>query len=229
MSRWWWSVAILLATACGPREQPDQALITKDSAPASQTILIIGTSLTAGLGLDPVHSYPARLQARIDSLRWDFKVINAGVSGETSSGALSRLDWLIDQQAAPAVVLLETGANDGLRGINPDSIAANLSAILTRLRMLQPPPVIIVAGMEALPNLGASYANRFRGVFPRAARDHGAIYLPFLLEGVAGNPRFNQADGIHPNAAGAELVADHVWGVLRGVLDSLQGTADDGR
>lgn len=218
------SAVIAVLVACGPDRSQETApeQVAKDSVPSTgATVLFVGTSLTAGLGLDQSESFPALLQARVDSLRYPFRLVNAGVSGETSAGALRRLDWLLQQEGVPAVVVLETGANDGLRGIAPDSVMANLEAILNRLSAIEPRPVIVVAGMEAMPNLGAKYINRFRTLFPRVARDHGAYYLPFLLDGVAGNARFNQPDGIHPNAEGSRRVAENVWRVLGPVLDSL--------
>jgi acyl-CoA thioesterase-1 len=184
------------------------------------TVLLIGTSLTAGYGLDPAESWPTLVQERIESAGLRFRVVNAGVSGETSAGALHRIDWLLSQEV-PAVVMVETGANDGLRGQDPDSIRANLDAVLDHLDRVVPRPTVIVAGMEALPNLGAGYGNRFRALFPTVAREHGALFLPFLLDGVAGNPRFNQADGIHPNAEGSRRVAENVWRLMGPVLDSL--------
>lgn len=231
-SRWQagrWGLVVALLVACGgeraPGSEPPPAP-TKDSpAPAAETVLLIGTSLTAGYGLDPAQAWPTLLQAKADEAGLRFQIVNAGLSGETSAGALRRLDWLLERQA-PAAVMVETGANDGLRGQSVDSLEANLEAILSRLEDLRPRPVLIVAGMEALPNLGAAYTNRFRELYPRLARRHGAIYLPFLLDGVAGIARFNQADGIHPNPEGSIRVADNVWRVLRPVLDSL---AADGR
>ncbi len=213
-----------LLGACGgeraPGNEPPQAP-TKDSpAPAGETVLLIGTSLTAGYGLDPDQAWPTLVQAKADAAGLRFRVINAGLSGETSAGALRRLDWLLERQA-PAVVMVETGANDGLRGQSVDSLESNLEAILSRLERLRPRPVIIVAGMEALPNMGAAYTNHFRELYPRLARRHGAIYLPFLLDGVAGIARFNQADGIHPNAEGSIRVADNVWKTLGPVLETI--------
>src|SRR5690606_17415673 len=148
---------------------------------------------------------------------FSYQVVNAGVSGETSAGALQRLDWLLGQQS-PAIVAVETGANDGLRGLDLDSLEANLDAILARIDRVDPKPLVVVAGMEAPPNLGSQYTNRFRGIYPRIARAHDAEYLPFLLDGVAGTARYNQADGIHPNEAGAEIVAANVWELLGELL-----------
>jgi acyl-CoA thioesterase-1 len=156
-----------------------------------------------------------------------FHVVNAGVSGETSADALHRMDWLLSQ-GIPALILLETGANDALRGQSPDSVRANVGAILALLDTLHPRPAIIVAGMEALPNLGRRYGAQFSSIFPGAAREHHAYYLPFLLAGVAGVDTLNQADGIHPNAAGSRRVADNVWRTLAPILDSLQRAAHGG-
>jgi len=200
-----------------PPEAPPPA---PAAAPADQRPLIVflGTSLTAGLGLpDPALAYPALIQARLDSAGLAYRVLNAGVSGETSAAALRRIDWLMNQGPV-AVLFVETGANDGLRGQDPDTLRANLTAILARARQQQPPPVLIVAGMEAPPNLGRDYAARFRAVFPAVAREQGATLLPFLLEGVAGVESLNQADGIHPTAEGQRRVAELVWGVVRGAV-----------
>ncbi len=226
-----WSRSLLLgcwlmsgAAGCGsgsgqpgsPAREPGKDSPTTPRA----TVLLIGTSLTAGYGLDPDQAWPALIQAKVDSAGWPFEIVNAGVSGETSAGARRRVDWLL-QQGHPTVVMVETGANDGLRGQSIDSLEANLDAILDRLDRLDPRPVEIVAGMEALPNLGRRYVNAFRTLYPQVARRHGAIYLPFLLDGVAGIARFNQADGIHPNPQGSVRVADNVWQVLGPVLDSI--------
>ena len=131
------------------------------------------------------------------------------------------MDWLLAQEQKPSLVMIETGANDGLRGQPPDSVRANLEAIVRRVEALSPRPVIVIAGMEALPNLGRDYAGRFRVIFPEIARAHRAWYLPFLLAGVAGIDSLNQGDGVHPNPAGSARVAANVWQALRPILDSL--------
>jgi acyl-CoA thioesterase-1 len=189
-------------------------------------VLLIGTSLTAGYGLDPHDAWATRIQEKVDSARLGFRVINAGVSGESSADALHRIDWLLSQ-GAPAVVIVETGANDALRGAPVDSIRTNLDSTLSRLDQRQPRPVIIVAGMEALPNLGRQYGEAFRGIFPAEARAHHDRYLPFLLDGVAGIPALNQGDGIHPNATGSRRVAENVWQLLEPILDSLHRMRHD--
>lgn len=217
---------VLLVAACGDGggDAPiAESRTGNNSAPQGEaTVLLIGTSLTAGYGLEPEQAWPALVQEKVDSAGLPFTVVNAGVSGETSAGARRRLDWLLEQES-PRVVVVETGANDGLRGQSIDSLEANLVAILERLATLRPRPVVIVAGMEAMPNLGARYVNAFRALYPRVAREHDAIYLPFLLDGVAGVARFNQADGIHPNAAGSVRIAENVWSVLEPALDSVAG------
>lgn len=215
---------VSLLAACGgeaaPPPAPPEAPTPGPSIPvpadSRPVILFLGTSLTAGLGLpDPAaQAYPALIQARLDSAGLAFRVVNAGVSGETSAGALRRIDWLMSQGPV-AVLFVETGANDGLRGQDPDTLHANLTAILARARQQEPPPLLVVAGMEAPPNLGRAYASRFRAVYPAVAREQGARLVPFLLEGVAGVESLNQSDGIHPTAEGQRRVADLVWGVVR--------------
>lgn len=201
-----------------PPESPAPA-----ATDARPMIVFLGTSLTAGLGLpDASLAFPGLIQARLDSAGIAYRVVNAGVSGETSAAALRRVDWLL-AQGPVAVLFVETGANDGLRGQDPDSLRANIDAIFARARQQVPPPALILAGMEAPPNLGQDYTNRFRAVFPEAARASGARLLPFLLEGVAGVERLNQADGIHPTVEGQREIANLVWEVL---LETVGGAGD---
>lgn len=183
------------------------------AASATPTIVFLGTSLTAGLGLDPDKAYPALIQRKVDSAGLRYTVINAGVSGESSAGALRRIDWILRQP--PAFLVIETGANDGLRGQDPDSIKANLQGMIDRVRKVSPSTRIILAGMEALPNLGADYTRRFRGVYPALATSNHLPLIPFLLDRVAGVDSLNQQDGMHPTEVGAKIVADNVWRVLR--------------
>lgn len=192
------------------------------------TIVFVGTSLTAGLGLaDPDEAYPALIQRKVDSLGLNYRVVNAGVSGETSAGALESIGWLM---RAPAnVVVIETGANDGLRGLSVSALRSNIQGIIDTVRARHPDARLVIAGMEAPPNLGPRYTSAFRAVYPEVAEANGAALVPFLLAGVAGVDTLNQADGIHPNARGARIVAENVWKVLRGVLasaaDSTSGVA----
>ena len=183
------------------------------------TVVFVGTSLTAGLGLtDPDEAYPALVQEKIDSLGLNYRVVNAGVSGETSAGALKSIGWLMRSPAS--VVVIETGANDGLRGLSVEAMRRNIQGIIDTVRSAHPDARIVLTGMEAPPNLGARYTSSFREVFPELARANHAALVPFLLEGVAGVDSLNQADGIHPNREGAQVVADNVWKVLRPVLES---------
>jgi len=181
-------------------------------------IVFLGTSLTAGLGLDPSQAYPALIQQKLDSAGLPYVVVNAGVSGETSAGARRRIDWVLREPAA--VLVIETGANDGLRGLEPDSLAANIQGIIDRARQQTPPPAIVLVGMRAPPNLGARYARRFETVYEELARRNEVPLVPFLLTGVAGIDSLNQADAIHPTAAGQRKIAETVWDVLEGVLKS---------
>jgi acyl-CoA thioesterase-1 len=179
-------------------------------------ILFVGTSLTAALGLDPAEGYPARIQQKLDAAGLGYRVVDAGVSGETSAGALRRMDWLLRQEVA--VLVLETGANDGLRGQDPDATRANIQAIFDRARKQEPPPKLVLVAMEALPNYGEEYRQRFRAIYPEVAEANGATLVPFFLEGVAGDPELNQPDGIHPTAEGHAVIAENVWKILEPVL-----------
>jgi acyl-CoA thioesterase-1 len=172
-------------------------------------VVFIGTSLTAGLGLDPSEAYPALVQQKIDSADLPFTAVNAGVSGETSAGARRRIDWVLREPAS--VVVIETGANDMLRGLDPDSLEANIQAIIDRARRQNPPPRIVLLGMRALPNYGLQYVRRFNSVYPELAKRNGLPLVPFLLAGVAGVDSLNQADMLHPTTAGQRRVAETVW------------------
>lgn len=184
---------------------------------------MVGTSLTAGLGLDPEEAYPALLQRKADSLGLHVEIVNAGLSGETSAGALRRMDWLL-RGPADAVVI-ETGANDGLRGLDVDSTRANLKAIVAKVKAARPAARILLAQMEAPPNLGAKYTAAFHAMYQDVAREEGVEVMPFLLQGVAGITSLNQQDGIHPNERGEVIVADNVWKALEPVLKQLDAAA----
>lgn len=185
--------------------------------PASgPTVLIAGTSLTAGLGLDPDDAYPAVLQLLADSAGLPARIVNGGSSGETSAGLVRRMDWLLTEP--PAVVVIETGANDGLRGVDPAATKANLREIVAIVRKRAPSARVLLVQMEAPPNLGEAYTTQFRGMYGEVARETGSTLVPFLLDGVAGVPSLNQADGIHPNEEGARVVAHTVWRSLAPVL-----------
>ena len=177
-------------------------------------IVALGDSLTAGLGVTADEAYPALLQARLERDGLHYRVVNAGVSGDTTAGALRRVDWVL--RARPAVVVVALGANDGLRGLPVTAMRDNLAAIVTRLRAGG--ARVLLAGMRLPPNYGAAYTREFAEAFPSVARRASVPLLPFLLEGVAGVPALNQADGIHPNAAGQRVVADNVWRALQPLL-----------
>ncbi|HEY2994225.1 MAG TPA: arylesterase [Methylomirabilota bacterium] len=177
-------------------------------------IVALGDSLTAGLGVTADEAYPALLQARLERDGLRYRVVNAGVSGDTTAGALRRVDWVL--RARPAVVVVALGANDGLRGLPVTAMRDNLAAIVTRLRAGG--ARVLLAGMRLPPNYGAAYTREFAEAFPSVARRASVPLVPFLLEGVAGVPALNQADGIHPNAAGQRVVADNVWRALQPLL-----------
>jgi acyl-CoA thioesterase I len=172
---------------------------------------VLGDSLTAGLGIDIGRSFPSLLQQRLDEGGYPFEVVNAGVSGDTSAGGLRRLDWAL-AEGNPRVLVLALGGNDGLRGLPPENLQANLAAIIERAQ--KSGLRVILAGMEAPPNFGDDYTSRFRAVYPALAKQYDVPLIPFLLEGVAGNAALNQPDGIHPNERGAAVVADLVWKAL---------------
>jgi acyl-CoA thioesterase-1 len=180
------------------------------------SIVFAGTSLTAGMGLDPDSAYPQHVQRMIDSAGMSYEVVNAGVSGETSSALLRRLDWLLREPFS--VFVVETGANDGLRGIPVSTMRSNLAEIIDRVRAARPDARIVLMQMEAPPNMGAEYTRQFRDAFSSTAQAKGVTLLPFLLDGVAGERELNQGDGIHPNNEGARRVAENVWRGLRPLL-----------
>lgn len=190
-------------------------------------ILVVGTSLTAGLGLDdPDLAYPGRLQEKVDAAGLPFTVVNAGVSGETSAGAASRIDWLMSEPVA--VLVLETGANDGLRGLETGALRQNLQAIVDRARAQEPPPAIVLLGMRTLTNYGTEYGERFAAVYRDLAEAEDLPLVPFLLDGVGGVPELNQPDGIHPTPQGHQIMADRVWEVLEPVLRARAGVPAPG-
>jgi len=204
-------------SGCGQTPQAKSQAAGRTSSDADRpTVLFLGTSLTAGLGLTPEQTYPALIQRKIDSAGLNYTVVNAGVSGETSAGARNRIDWLL--QRPIGVLVVETGANDGLRGLPADSLRANIKAILERARRLRPAPKLVLLGMQIPRNYGVVYSDQFRAVYPELAREYGATLVPFLLEGVGGVAALNQPDGVHPTAEGQKKMAETVWKVLEPVL-----------
>lgn len=184
---------------------------------ARRTILFFGDSLTAGLGIDTDRAFPALIQTKIDSLKWPFEVVNAGLSGETSAAGLRRIDWVLRRKVD--ITVLELGSNDGLRGIPLGSTKKNLQGIIDRTKKKYPEVRIVIAGMMMPPNLGPDYTEQFRVLFADLARENKTALIPFLLEGVGGMPELNLPDGIHPTAEGHEMVAKNVWVVLKPLLE----------
>lgn len=210
-----------LFVACGNKEAK-QATVDKTSTDSAvqkeaiKTILFFGNSLTAGYGVDPSEAFPALIQKKIDSLRLPYHVVNAGVSGETSSGGNSRVSWILRQPLE--VFVLELGANDGLRGIPLTETKANLQAIIDKVKAKYPEAKIVLAGMQIPPNMGQQYTMQFKTIFPELAQKNKAALIPFLLQGVGGDAKLNQQDGIHPTAEGHQIVAQNVWAVLQPLL-----------
>jgi acyl-CoA thioesterase-1 len=189
------------------------------AAPVTKTVLFLGDSITAGYGVDPSQAYPAIIQNKIDAKGWRFKVINAGQSGDTSAGGLSRLEWLLKNRID--IMVLELGANDGLRGLPVENTKKNLQAIIDRTRKRYPEVKIIIAGMKLPPNLGEDYGRRFEAMFSELAKKNKTALIPFLLAGVGGMRNLNLSDAIHPTPEGHKLVAANVWKVLEPVMKSL--------
>jgi acyl-CoA thioesterase-1 len=191
-----------------------QAPVQPTVARARPRVVFLGDSLTAGYGIERSESVPSLIQARLDSKGYNYEVINAGVSADTSAGGLSRLDYSL--QGDVEVLVVELGANDGLRGLPVDAMRHNLDEIIRRAKARD--ITVLLTGMEAPPNYGALYTDEFRRVFPELAKAHGVAFVPFFLEGVAGIPSLNISDGIHPNPAGARIVEATLWRALQPLL-----------
>lgn len=204
------------------QEQPVEPTVVAPQPPApvyEGTIVAVGDSLTAGLGVPEDLAYPAQLARRLQAAGHNYRVVNAGVSGETSSGTLSRIEWVISS-LAPDIVILETGANDGLRGLDPNLLQTNLDALVEILtaRDIQ----VILAGMLMLPNLGPDYTRAFAEIYPQAAEKHDVLFIPFFLDGVAGNADLNQADQLHPTADGYTRIVETVFPYVVTAIDRHQ-------
>lgn len=220
----------VLFLGCAGQSMPDDADTTETpSAPELTTgrdgvddgrpvVLFLGNSLSAGAGIDESDAFPNLIRRRIDSLGWRFQVVNAGLSGETTSGGLRRIDWLLRRPVD--VLVLELGGNDGLRGISVDVAEENLRSIIRKTRDAYPDVEIVLAGMQIPPNLGHEYTQRFREMYPRVAETEQTHLIPFLLEDVGGVDSLMQADGIHPTEPGHRIVAENVWETLRPVLET---------
>ena len=226
------ALAALAACAGGSTQEPPspaataQAAAPAQSAPAEATpdastrqkVVVLGDSLSAGLGLAESDAYPALLQRKLRAAGFDWDVVNAGVSGDTSAAGLARLDWALDEPNV-RVLVLELGANDGLRGLPVGEMKKNLAAIIERAQAAH--IAVLLAGMEAPPNFGPDYTVSFRQAYRDLAKQYNVTFLPFLLDKVAGNAALNQADGIHPNVAGARIVADNVWTALEPMVKAV--------
>lgn len=215
----------LLIASCGESPQKEES---NDRRPAStaedkkpeegrKVILFFGNSLTAGYGVKKEQSFPSLIQARIDSLGLNYKVVNAGVSGETTATGLNRLDWVLDNYEVE-IFVLELGANDGLRGLPPEQTKKNLEKIIDEVRALEPGVEVVLAGMMVPPSMGPEYSAAYNPIFKEIAQSKEVEFIPFLLEGVGGVDSLNQDDGIHPNPAGNRLVRENVWEVLSPML-----------
>jgi len=214
---WLCTFALVVAASAQPATNT-----TQNATSAPKTIVVLGDSIAAGLGVDPSESYPALLQEKIKSAGLNFTVVNAGVSGDTTADGLNRINWLLRRPID--VLILELGGNDGLRGFPVSTIATNLQLIIDRVKQKDPHAQIVIAGMRMPPNLGEAYTTAYKNIFPALAKQNHAALVPFLLEGVGGKPELNQPDHVHPTAAGHRIVAENVWKVLKPVL---AGTASD--
>lgn len=214
---------VLALLGCQQQDTPRQQAPASDGSlqtgrPDEGTIVAMGNSLTAGLGVAEEQAYPAQLEALLRSNGYRFRVVNAGISGETSSGALSRTAWTLTLK--PDIVILETGANDGLRGVSPDVIRQNISAIVQHFQ--QQNVVVILAGMRMVQNLGEAYTMAFANVYQTIAQTPGLIFMPFFLDGVGGNPNLNQADGIHPTAEGYRHIAAALYPYVKTAIEQMR-------
>jgi acyl-CoA thioesterase I len=216
---------LILVLAIGCNNDNKQAKQEKaDSIPSSRpadkkTIVFFGNSLTAGYGLSTSEAFPALIQQKIDSLQLPYTVVNAGVSGETTAGGNTRIDWVLKQPLD--IFVLELGANDGLRGIPVSETRKNLQSIIDKVKSKYPQAKLVLTGMQIPPNMGQQFSQEFRNVFPELARQNNITLIPFLLEGVGGEVKLNQQDGIHPTADGHRIVAENVWKELQPILSSL--------
>jgi acyl-CoA thioesterase I len=211
-----WVAVIWLCFPCLVEAQEKESALR----PEPRRILIVGDSLAAGAGIDLDEAFPALLQKEIEKRNWNFTVINAGVSGDTSAGGLRRLDWLLRQRVD--VLLLELGGNDGLRGIPPAATKTNLQGMIDRTKEKYPQARVVILGMKMPPNMGAEYQEQFEKIFPDLAKRNTSLLVPFLLEGVGGRPELNRSDRIHPTPEGHRILAANVWKVLEPLLETIR-------
>jgi acyl-CoA thioesterase-1 len=218
------SIALCFTFArCGTKDTNEETLEPKniplssdmpDKDDTRPILVALGNSLTEGSGVDPAQNYPAKLQARIDAAGYSYRVVNAGEAGETSAQGLNRIESILDLH--PAIVIVEFGANDGLRGIPAETTRRNLEEIVAKLQSAG--VAVVLAGMEMPPNYGPQYTSAFRNIFRSISKEQGVTLIPFFLEGVGGHPELNQTDGIHPTAEGYDIVVENVWKILQPLL-----------
>ncbi|MFC4094340.1 arylesterase [Euzebyella saccharophila] len=217
-------LAVLMLFSCGEKgkkinqENKSTEISSQEETIDSEEkiILFFGNSLTAAYGLEKEEGFPALIQERLDSLNMNYTAINSGVSGETTSGGLNRLEWVLNQKVD--IFVLELGANDGLRGIPLKESKNNLQKMIELVKEKNPQTKIILAGMQIPPNMGAAYTSEFKEMYPQLAEQNNVALIPFLLDGVAGNPKLNLEDGIHPTAEGQKIVMENVWQILEDVI-----------
>ena len=216
------AISICTIFACGCQKPTEPAAVKATNPGVTEgTIVAVGDSLTAGLGVAESDAYPAQLERKLRQAGYRWRVVNAGISGETSSGTLSRIDWIM--KLNPDIVILEIGANDGMRGIDPRLIESNIDKIVSSLLAKNVP--VVLAGMQMLTSMGPAYTARFAAIYPEIGRERALLRVPFFLDKVAGEPSLNLADGIHPNAAGYRVVADTVYPyLLQAIEQKKKGT-----
>lgn len=215
---------MIFSVSCGEKKAQDNGkredtVSNEKSIPGTmtkKTILFFGNSLTAGYGVEPAQAFPSLIQKKLDSLQLPYTVVNAGVSGETTAGGNSRIDWVLKQPVD--IFILELGANDGLRGIPVTETRKNLQSIIDKVRAKNPSTRIILAGMQIPPNMGQKYTTEFKNVYTQLTENNQLELIPFLLEGVGGESELNQADGIHPTPKGHVILAENVWKTLERIL-----------
>lgn len=219
------AILIVFITACNSNPKQEEKTAKKEvekkvaeKEVQQNNIIFFGNSLTAGYGVEAEEAFPGLIQKRLDSLGYDYNVINAGVSGETTASGLSRVEWVVKRQPVE-IFVLELGGNDGLRGIKPEETNKNLRAIIDKVREIHPDVKILLAGMMVPPNMGQSYASAFQELYPKIAKEKNVNRIPFLLKDVGGEAELNLPDGIHPTPEGHKIVAETVWNHLQEILE----------
>ncbi len=214
-------LVFLLTWTLGCEQQSGQVEGDKKKQGMQGTIVVMGDSLTAGYGVALDQSFPSLLEDKLNASQQFYRVVNAGVSGETSSGTLSRLSWVLTMK--PDIVILETGANDGLRGLPPTLIKKNIRTIIAKLQKSN--IITVLVGMQMVSNMGAEYTEEFQAIYPEIAGEYGVLFMPFLLEGVAAKPELNGEDGIHPNEKGYQVIAENLLPYVLQAVEEREKTS----